>query len=81
MKKTVKNKKNNKAWFVHVRKSYLPASWQGLSIYFLYVAYLVLVPVVWYRNGHDLWKLLTTVIPLVIGMAIVTQFVAYKNSK
>jgi hypothetical protein len=79
MKKT--NKRNSKAWFVHVRKSYLPASWQGFGIYLLYVAYLIMVPVVWYSNGHDLWRLLTTVIPLILAMALLTQFVAYKNSK
>lgn len=79
MKKVRKTKRN--AWFVHVRNSYLPATWQGFVIYLLYVAYIIAVPLVWYKNGHDLWRLLTTVVPLLIAMVLLTQFIASKNSK
>jgi hypothetical protein len=79
MKKT-KNKAN-KAWFRYTRRSYLPATWQGLYIYIAYVAYSVAVPVAWYNRGHNLWELLTNVIPLLVLGTIVTQFVASKNAK
>ena len=79
--KKKKTTKKNKAWFRYVRKSYLPVTWQGLVIYFIYVAYSVAVPVVWYNNGHDLWRLLSTVIPLLALAALFTQFVASQNSK
>jgi hypothetical protein len=79
MKKARKAK--NKAWFTSVRKSYLPASWQGLCIYTLYVAYSIAVPVIWYNNGHDMSKLVTNVIPLVVAATLLTQFIASKNSK
>jgi hypothetical protein len=79
MKKSQKKTKN--AWFRYRRRSYLPASWQGLAIYSLYVGYSIVVPVVWYNDGHNLWKLLTTVIPLLILAALVTQFIASKNTK
>jgi hypothetical protein len=78
--KTVKKSKP-KAWFVHIRKSYLPSSWQGLVIYLLYVVYIICVPVVWYRHSHYLWPLLTTVIPLVIAGVLLTQYIASKNCK
>ncbi len=79
MKKTIKRK--NKAWFKPVRRSYLPASWQGLVIYLIYVAYIVTVPIVWYQKGHYLWSLLFEVIPLVIAGELLTQFIASNNSK
>lgn len=79
MKKVKKNK--HQAWFVHVRKSYLPASWQGFCIYFLYIAYIVTVPIVWYNEGHYLWNFLTEVIPLVLAGVLLTQYIAANNSK
>jgi hypothetical protein len=79
MKKVRKTK--HQAWFVHIRNSYLPSSWQGLVIYLIYVGYIISIPVVWYKNGHYLWQLLTTVIPLIIAGVLLTQYVASKNSK
>lgn len=79
MKKARKAK--NKAWFTPVRKSYLPASWQGLCIYFLYIAYSIAVPVIWYNDGHDMSQLITNVIPLVAAATLLTQFIASKTSK
>ena len=74
-------RKNTNNWFRYTRKSYLPASWQGLVIYLLYVSYIIMVPVVWYNKGHQLWNLLSEVIPLVIAAVLVTQFIASKNSR
>jgi hypothetical protein len=73
-----KNRKSS--WFKPVRKSYLPSSWQGLTIYFLYVIYIIAVPAVWCKHGHHLWSLLTQVIPLVTAAVILTQYIASKNS-
>jgi hypothetical protein len=73
-------KNAHKPWFIYIRRSYLPASWQGLGIYTLYVIYSVAVPVDWYTRGHSLWELLSSVIPLVVLAAVLTQFVASKNS-
>lgn len=69
------------SWFLGVRRSYIPISWQGVCIYMAYVAYIIAVPVAWYRHGHELWGLLTNVIPLNIGATLLTQFVASKTSK
>lgn len=77
----MKYKPKKGAWFVKLRGSYLPCSWEGLTIYFVYLAYLIALPVVWYNQGHDLWRLLTNVLPLAAGAAILTQYVASKNAK
>ncbi len=82
MKKPKKSwpKAKKGAWFVRLRGSYLPCSWQGLVIYFVYTVYVVALPVVWYYDGHEAWRLLTFVIPLMCGAALITQYVASKTS-
>ncbi len=77
----MKTEAKKQAWFRKIRGSYLPSAWQGLVIYFAYLVYLLAVPAVWYNEGHDLWKLLTTVVPLTAGAALLTQFIASKNSR
>lgn len=73
-------KKSKNAWFRPVRRSYLPSSWQGLAIYIMYVAYIVVLVADWYRLGSDVWTLVVNVIPLVAAAAVVTQYIASKNS-
>jgi len=75
------SKKTKKAWFISKRGSYLPNSWQGLMIYLLYIAYIIWVPIAWYREGHSTWRLLSEVFPLVIGAALLAQYVASKSCK
>jgi hypothetical protein len=74
-------KSKSKAWFVHVRKSYLPSSWQGLCIYFLYVAIIVTMPVVWYETNHPWLNLFTSVLPLVFAAVVITTYIASRKSK
>ncbi len=80
MKKS-KAKAKKGGWFYKIRGSYLPCSWQGLLIYFVYTAYVVAMPVLWYFNGHELWQLLAFVIPSMCGAALLAQYVASKNSR
>lgn len=77
----MKSKAKNGAWFKKIRGSYLPSSWEGLAIYFVYLAYLLALPLVWYNQGHDFWRLLTNVLPLAVGAALLTQYIASKNAK
>jgi hypothetical protein len=72
---------HHKAWFVSVRGSYLPASGIGLVIYLLYASYIIAVGIAWYSRGCDVWSLLTITIPLTVGAALVTQYIASRNSK
>jgi len=74
-------KNNSSIWFRKVRGSYLPNSVIGLGVYLLYVAYIVVVGVEWYRLGHSGWVLLTTVVPVVVVAAFITQAIASKHSK
>ena len=76
-----KSKPSKSAWFKAVRRSYLPASPEGLVIYLVYVAYEVLLMVDWYRQGHSYGRLLTTILPLAIGASVLTQFIAARNSR
>jgi len=74
-------KNNSAVWFRKVRESYLPISPMGLLVYLLYVGYIVTVVIAWYQIGHNTWTLLTTVIPVVVVAAVVTQLIASKHSK
>ena len=73
--------KSKQAWFVKTRGSYLPSSLMGASIYTLYVLYVVALLGDWAINGHHTWHLLTAVIPLTVGAALVTQYIASKHSR
>lgn len=74
------NSKISQRWFKPVRKSYLPSSWQGLIIYFLYLGYMIILPVMWYQKGHSFWILMTQIIPLMLGTTFLAQYVASRNS-
>ena len=74
-------KKNTSIWFRKIRGSYLPVNFIGLAIYLLYLGYIVVLAYDWYRLGYHVWPLLTSVIPLVVLAAIVTQYIASRHSK
>lgn len=74
----VKNSKT--AWFRPVRRSYLPCSWQGMIIYLAYVVYIVALAYDWYHLGHHGWTMIVNVLPLAVAAALVTQYIASKNS-
>jgi hypothetical protein len=73
--------KNNRAWFIRVRSSYLPISPTGLTIYFIYLAYLLALIADWLRDGHHTWYFLVDVVPLSVAAALVTQYIASKHSR
>lgn len=70
----------HKPWFRYVRSSYLPYTWQGYLMYFVYLFYILILPIDWYIRGHKIWILLTEVIPLMVLSLILTQIIASKNS-
>lgn len=74
-------KRNKKAWFKKVRGSYLPSSVTGLTIYLIYTGYVVALFADWYWNGHHVWYLLTAVVPLSVGAALITQYIAAKHAR
>lgn len=73
-------KQKAKSWFKPVRGSYLPASPVGLLIYTIYVVYLAALTFGWYVDGHRIWYLITQVIPLSVGAALIAQYIAAKHT-
>jgi len=68
-------------WFRPIRGSYLPANRQGLLVYLVYVAYLIVLLVAWLMAGHTLWRLATAVIPLMVAAAVLMQYIAGKHAR
>ncbi len=72
-------RKSNK-WFVKVRGSYLPNSWQGWLLYIPFVAYLITVFIVVDRNSHSVSDTLYGIFPQWIAAAVVMTWIASKKS-
>ena len=71
----------DQAWFRKIRSSYLPTSSIGLLLYFTYFGYLLALMIDWIRDGHHIWYFLVDVVPLSVGAALVTQYIASKHAK
>jgi len=74
------HKHNAHRWFMAVRGSYLPASWQGWLLYIPYAAYLlgILVFVVWQEESLPLAVL--TLVPNWVSAVIVMTWIAKRAS-
>lgn len=77
----MKKHNSKQAWFKYIRGSYLPCSLAGLTIYLTYAVYMVSLSIVWYYEGHKLWSLLVSVIPLSVVAMLIVQYVASKHSR
>ena len=75
MKKSRKQK-----WFVKVRGSYLPCSWQGWLTYIPYLASVIGVLVVALHNQTSFWDALFIVIPNWVAAFAIMQWVATRKS-
>jgi hypothetical protein len=72
--------KQSKKWFVKVRGSYLPRSWQGWLLYIPYVLYLCLaLETAWHGSANLLTKLFNLLVYWVVGVVIMT-WIATKKS-
>ena len=67
-------------WFVRVRWSYLPASWQGILTYVPYLAYLIGVLVFVLNSNYNFWAAFFTVIPNWIVATLALQWLASHKS-
>ncbi len=81
MVKTKAKPKQNNAWFVAVRGSYLPANGMGMAIHTMYVLYLGALMAGWWLHDHDLWQLVTVVVPLSVAAALLTQYIASRHAR
>ena len=79
-RKTTTKKRANKAWFIRVRGSYLPNSWQGWLTYIPFVAYLIAVMItVGNETTNWLMKFLMITVQF-IAPAVVMTWVAATHS-
>ena len=68
------------AWFVPVRGSYLPATWQWWFLYVPYILYVVLVCLVVLSGKEPLVTRIIMLVPyLVSGLVIMTWIAARKS--
>jgi hypothetical protein len=68
------------AWFVAVRGSFLPWSWQGWLTYIPFSAFLIWILVFAWNNTYDLSHALIVIIPNWVAAAAVMTWVAKRTS-
>lgn len=78
MKKQSRSKKG--AWFVKIRGSYLPRSWQGWLSYVPYVYFLVITFLAVDRQSHSVSDTFVGIIPYWVSAAVVMTWIAAKKS-
>lgn len=80
MKKTSKKVKKD-IWFIKVRGSYIPASWQGWLTYIPFILYMVGVLITAFNTQDTLAGYLFMVFPQFVAAAVAMTYVASKTSK
>lgn len=78
MSKTPKPKRG--AWFVKVRGSYLPCSWQGWLLYVPFILFLILALVVAINAGVSFAEVFFRVFPVWIAAVVVLTWIASNHS-
>lgn len=78
MKKMPKPKKG--AWFIKVRGSYLPCSWQGWLTYIPFLIFLLTVLVAAVRTQHSVSDVFYMVFPQWVAAVVVMTWVANNKS-
>ena len=64
-----------KTWFIKVRGSYLPRSWQGWLLYIPYLAYMIGALIFVIKGNETFWQALFTLMPnWVVACVIMTWF-------
>lgn len=76
--KSAKAKKG--AWFIKVRGSYLPVSWQGWLTYIPFLIFLLTVLVAAVRNQHSASDALYVIFPQWVAAAVVMTWIAARKS-
>ncbi len=76
-----KNKKRNKAWFIRVRWSYLPNSWQGWLTYIPMLSFLVIVFIVIHHQNRSWLNTILLYIPYMVITGVVMTWIASHESR
>lgn len=69
-----------KSWFIHIRGSYLPRSWEGWLTYLPFFAYLIIVLVYVLRQHHGFWAALLTALPNWVAATVIMTWIASQKS-
>ena len=72
-------KKNNK-WFIKVRGSYLPNSWQACLAYIPFTAFLTMVLAYAYDNASTAAEAIIITFPTFVASAVVMTWIAKQKS-
>jgi hypothetical protein len=73
-------KSKNAKWFIPVRGSYLPNSWQGWLTYIPFMAYLIFVLVYGWRDTNSTAQAIMFIAPNWIAATVVLTWVAKRTS-
>ena len=69
-----------KPWFIKVRGSYLPNSWQGWLTYIPYSAYVAGVGAYAITRSTDIWSAIFVIIPNLVAAAVIMTWLAAQKS-
>lgn len=79
-KKNQKVKLKRGAWFIKIRGSYLPQSWQGWLTYIPFVAYLVLSFGAVFRLTDSLLVMVYLLVPAWVAAGVIMTWIAQRKS-
>jgi len=80
VKKTPKIKHRKGAWFVQLRGSYIPISWQGWLTYIPFVVYLAYSLIVAFDYTGNTLKAILWIVPNWVAAAVVMTWIAKRTS-
>ena len=75
-----KPKAKKGAWFVAIRGSYLPVSWQGWLTYIPFTAYLIFALVAGWQHTHSATLATLWIVPNWLAATVVMTWVARQTS-
>lgn len=73
-------RKKSKKWFIKVRGSYLPNSWQGRLTYIPFLGFLIAVMVIAARGDYSISEMFFIIFPQWVAAAVVMTWVASQKS-
>lgn len=80
MKRSKIPKAKKGAWFVAVRGSYLPVSWQAWALYVPYLVYLVATLVLVLENTNSLFIASINLVPYWVAAVVAMTWIAKQKS-
>ena len=69
-------RKKSKKWFIKVRGSYLPVTWQAWLMYVPFVSFLVLVVIAAVNDNNQVDGMFYAIFPQWVAAAIVMTWIA-----